>query len=273
MKINWRKIWYGFAIGLSTILLLLSAAGILGVWVIERPLSNITSAVLESVINSAGAVRVLTSGIDQKLEQMQTITNDFSSGIDQLSQATTEGGLVIFMVLLPEEKEQSLREISDSVRATFATASDAFSTGQALYRSIDQLPFVSLPFPSQAQVEQAGQTLAKLQTSVDELQKNTAQIRAGVSGQIDKLGGITDQIAQQIGDSRDRLAKLDARLASLQAVAEQLKKSLQTAIILFSVLITLCLAYGIYTQVEIIRLFVQRWHAQNISSNSEGAAE
>ncbi len=267
MKINWRKIWYGFAIGLSTILLLLSAAGILAVWVIERPLSNFTSAVLESVINSAGAVRELTSGIDQKLEQMQTITNDFSSSIDQLSQATTDKGVI--MLLLPEEKEQSLRESSDSVRATFATVSDALSTGRMLYRSIDQLPFVSLPFPSQAQVEQAGQTLGKLQTSVDELQKNAAQIRAGVSGKIDVLGGITDQIVQQIGDFRDRLAKLDTRLANLQAGAEQLQKSLQTAIILFSVLITLCLAYGIYTQVEIIRLFIQRWHAQNTSSNSE----
>jgi chromosome segregation ATPase len=173
------------------------------------------------------------------------------------------------MVLLPEEKEQSLREISDSVRATFATVSDALSTGRMLYRSIDQLPFVSLPFPSQAQVEQAGQSLAKLQTSVDELQKNIAQIRAGVSGKIDVLGGITDQILQQIGESRDRLAKLDARLANLQAGAERLQKSLQTAIILFSVLITLCLAYVIYTQVEIIRLFVQRWRAQNTSSNSE----
>jgi hypothetical protein len=69
------------------------------------------------------------------------------------------------------------------------------------------------------------------------------------------------------------LAKLDTRLANLQARAEQLQKTLQTAFILFSVLITLCLSYGIYTQVEIIRLFVQRWRAQNISSHSEEAAE
>lgn len=268
---NWRKIWYGLAISLSAIVLLVSAAGIIGVWLVEGPLSRLTSVVLDSVGNSAGAMRTAIGSIDQKLEQMQSITGEFSNSVDQLSQSVTDTGVI--MVLLPEEKEQNLREIGASARTTFEAVSNTLSTSLALYRSIDQLPFVSLPSPSKAQVEEARQTLDQIQTAVDELQKNTAQFRAGVSGQVDRLRESIDQVALKIGDSRDRLATLDARLTRLQESAEQLKRTFQTAIMVFSVFITLALIYVIYTQVEIIRLFAHRWQQLNANSGMTEGAE
>jgi hypothetical protein len=81
-----RKIWYGIAIFLSSLLLLLSVAGIVGVWVTQRALSGTAVQFLDSVSNVTGSLRQTAQTVDQKLASMQDITSSISTASTSLSQ-------------------------------------------------------------------------------------------------------------------------------------------------------------------------------------------
>ena len=123
-----KKILYGFVIGLSGLILLFCLAGIIGVWVVERPLSDATVTLLRVVENSTKVVRTATSRVDQTLAAVQAKTAEISDASNQLSQNVTDKGLVL--VLLPEEKEQQLVETASSIQDTYFGASQGEGTRQ-----------------------------------------------------------------------------------------------------------------------------------------------
>ena len=143
MKTTGRKILYGLAIFMSVLILLLSAAGIVGTWVVEPVVANSAVAVLGAVENVTTNTRQAAQGIDQKLVQVQEISTQVSAASIKLSQNVTDQGLV--KLLLPEQQEQTLVEAISSVKDAFSSLRDKLATGVAFYRSIDQLPFISLP--------------------------------------------------------------------------------------------------------------------------------
>jgi hypothetical protein len=271
MKINARKIWYGASIALSAIAVLLGALGIAATWVVEPGISRSVVGVLTYTQNTAGSARQVVGSIDGQLEQMQGITVDFSDATSQLSQDITDKGLV--MTLLPEEKEQRLVELATGVKDTFDTISTTLSSGISLYRSIDQLPLVSLPSPSRAQIDEAEKSIAEVRSSVQSLQESVSQVRLGTATQVNRLKQASDQVALRIVAARERLSRLDSRLTAVQGRAEQLKATLPTVFLLSAIAATLFLAYVIYTQVEIIRLSRQRWQAGTILAEEVQASE
>jgi len=101
--------------------------------------------------NITGSLRQATDGLDQKLERMQAVSTYISTSSATLSQNDNDKGLILLM--LPEEQGQNLAALSSSVKESIGTLRGTLSTGLVIYRSIDQLPFVSPPAPSQDQVD------------------------------------------------------------------------------------------------------------------------
>lgn len=266
-----RRIWYGIAIFLSGFVLLLSAVGIAGVWITERALANTAVQMLEAVDRVTGSLREATKGIDQKLEHMQEVSTFISTASDRLSQKVIDKG--VFLLLLPEEKEQNLIEMSSSVKEAVSPLRDVLSTGLGLYRTIDQLPFINLPSPSQEQVDQIEESVGGIQSTADSLESEIAAFRSGTSDQIGKVTSWADQLTARLGESRDRLANLDARLAIVQETLAQLQQTVVRVLVLLAILVTLLLAWVIYSQVEVIRLYRQSWKASGTESRVEGTPD
>ncbi len=111
-----RRIWYGTAIFLSGLVLLISAISIVGVWLTERNLVKATEEILESAQKVSQIVRGTAAEIDQKLESMQATTTFISTATIKIEQKVIDQGLIL--LLLPEEKEQNLVDLSGSVKDT-----------------------------------------------------------------------------------------------------------------------------------------------------------
>jgi hypothetical protein len=62
-----------------------------------------------------------------------------------------------------------------------------------------------------------------------------------------------------LGQSRDQLANLDAKLVAAQEGLIRLQRTVVQAFLLVTSLVTLLLAWVIYSQVELLRLYGQRW--------------
>jgi peptidoglycan hydrolase CwlO-like protein len=93
------------------------------------------------------------------------------------------------------------------VQETVGTLRDNLSAGLAIYHSIDQLPFVSLPAPSQEQVDKIQSSVGDIQSAVDSLQSDITSFRSGVSGKINKVQPCADLLTSRLGQSRDNPAR------------------------------------------------------------------
>ena len=112
-----RKILYALVIVMSSLILLLNVAGIIGVWTVGRSLGNAAVAVFKVVENSAKDIQASALKVDGVLERFQAKTTEITDATQKISQNITDKGLVL--VLLPEEREQQLIENIGSVRDTF----------------------------------------------------------------------------------------------------------------------------------------------------------
>ncbi len=167
--------------------------------------------VLEAVGNVTGSLRQAIQGVDQKLERMQSASIFISTASDRISDKVTDQGLI--MLLLPEEARSKTdhtfhigyRDRQYSKRYTIG--------GIGMYHTIDLLPFVSLPAPSQEQVDNIASTVDDIQSAVDAVLTSIVAFRSGASDQISKVETGADLLTTRLGQSRDRLTELDTRLA------------------------------------------------------------
>ena len=122
-----RKIWYGAAIVLSALILLLSVAGVIGAWAGQSSLSNFTVALLVAVEDTAGGLRQVTGTIDGGVGEVQSISNEVSDISTQISQNVENRGLIALLLLAlacmdfqPRKGWKNIQERHE----TFAAVSD-----------------------------------------------------------------------------------------------------------------------------------------------------
>ena len=266
-----HRIWFGIAIFLSCLVVLLSAAGIAGVWVTQRALSNTVVQLLDSVSNVTGSLRQTAQTVDQKLASMQDITSSISTASLSLSQQVADQGLI--QLLLPDQKTQSLSDLSASIKDAISNLRDTLTAIKGIYQTIDSIPFVNLPAPTQDQIDKFGASITTIQTAVDEVTNGITAFRAGASEKISIVTQAADQLTGRLGDARSRLAELDTRLANVQDRLAQLQQIAVVALFILSVLGSLFLAWVIYTQIEVIRIYSLRWRTAGASAGIEPAAE
>lgn len=263
-----HRIWDGAAIFLSGLMILICVAGIAGLWLTERALSNSIIQVSDAFVDITESIRRVPQGVDLKLEEMQVVSVSISTATEEISQKVTDKGLVL--LLLPEEKEQNLIELSASMKERVSMMREMLSAGLAIYHSMNQLPFVNLPAPGQEQVDQAGESIEAVHSAVNQLESEITAFRSGASDRIDRVGQGADLLTSRIDQSRKRLADLDARLVLVQEKLEELKQTLLRVLILTSILISLLLAWVIYSQIELIRMYLPRWKATRSSASTKG---
>jgi hypothetical protein len=252
-----KKILYACVIGMSSLILLGSIVGIIGVWLVERPLSDAAVTTLSLVEKSTAIVRASNTRVDQALAGLQVKTTEISDASQQLSQNVADKGLVL--VLLPEEKEQQLINTASSVRDTYTGIRESIGKGLDLYRSINRMPFVSLPGLSDEQMAKIDASVSKTQSLAEALRSEIADFRTGVASTIEKVDAAATLLNNEITQVRDTLSELDSRLAALEVLMIRLQQVIPSVLLVIAVIISLVFAFIIFTQVELIRLYINRW--------------
>ena len=252
-----RKIWYGSAIALSGLVLVLCAAGIIGTWVVERTLADLAVTLFAAVEDTAGGVRQFAGRIDQGADEVRAISSEVSSVSTQISQNVEDQGLI--RLLLPEEKEQKLDTTIQSVQDTLNTITDVAASVMELYNSIDRLPLVSLPRASQVRVDEIQGSVAETQANIEALRQGVQDVRAGAAGQIGRVTEVADRVTGAMDALKSDLAALDSDLAAAQDFSIRMQSRIPALFAILAVVATLFFVYVGYTQVEVIRLFLGRW--------------
>jgi DNA repair ATPase RecN len=252
-----KKILYSFVIALCALVILVSVTGAVGAWAVRRPAIETTVAILKVVEGTARTIQQSTGRVDQGLVRLQGVAEEISGASEKIGQNIADKGLV--MTLLPEEEEQKLISAADSVKEAFTSIQETISAALELYRSIDRLPFVSLPAPDPEQVQKIQTSIAQVETVVATLRTSIADFRSGVTNKIDQVTGALTSLNSDLERVRNDLKQLNEKLAALEALAIKLQQTIPGVLTALVVILTLFLAFLIYTQVEVILLFVKRW--------------
>ena len=266
-----RKIWYGLAITLSALVILLSAAALVGTWVGGNTLSSATTQVLVVVEGTADSLSTIVEGIDLKVAGLEETSLAITEATNQLSQNVTDKGLAL--TLLPEEREQKLVTQAQELQQNIKAVGNTLRDGLELYQSIDSLPFISLPKPEQQTISKLEQDIAEIQESIQEVVLGIQTFRDGVSSEIDRVTGLLDGITDRLTNTRQTLEQLNSRLQALQDLAARIRSKVTLVFTSLSTILTLFLAWVIYTQIEIIRAYLQRWKGLQPESISSLPAE
>ena len=219
-----RKIWYGLGIAFCVMVILIGAAGVVGIWVVGNTLSSVTGQMLVVVENTAGGLSSIVVQIDQEVAGLEETSTAISEATSQLSQNVTDKGLIL--TLLPEEREQKLAAQAEELQQNLNSVGEALNAGLELYQSIDKLPFVSLPKPEPQTVASLEQTIADIQGTIQEVMQGTQDFRAGVSEEIGKVTGLLDDITAKLTEARQNLAQFNNSLEALQSLAAGLRSKI-----------------------------------------------
>jgi hypothetical protein len=252
-----RKVLYALVIFMSGLIIFLNVAGIIGVWTVGRMISNATVAVLKVVENTANTIQESTAKMDARLVTFQEKVNEIMEATQKLSGNVSDKGLI--MVLLPEEQEQQLTDKAGSVRDSLNTIKESLSTAVELYRSVDEMPFINLPTLDKDQREQLDQALDQTQSQTGTLRSEIADFRSGVTEKVDKVEAAANKLNERIQNARDRVAKLDAKMAALKAFSIRAQHDIPIIFNTIFVILSLLFAFVIWTQVEMIRNYTARW--------------
>jgi hypothetical protein len=252
-----RKIWYGFIIFLSGLVILVCAVGAIGTWVVEQSVSDSAVELLGVVENGAGGIRNAATRVDGRLGEAQQVTIGISQSVQQVSQNITDKGLLL--TLLPEEQEQRLVDLADQLRESFGAVQELVAAGLQMYQTINRMPFVSLPGPDPEQVESIQSTLDSVRSDVDEARGAIEEVRSGAAARVDRVTNAVVMLSGRLQEGRDKLAALDSQLATVQERADSLQQTIPNLLVVLAILLTLFLIYVGYTQVEVIRLYVSKW--------------
>ena len=252
-----KKILYVLVIVMSSLIIFLNVAGIIGAWTVGRMVSNAAVTVFKIVENSAKEIQASAQKVDGVLERFQARTTEITDATRKISQNVADKGLVL--LLLPEEREQQLTDNIGSVRDTFGGIKESFTKAVELYRSIDAMPFVNLPSLSEDQLKNIEETMGETQSQAETLRSEIADFRSGAADKIDKVEFAADRLGETIQRGRDRVAQVDSRMAKLAAFSIRMQHDIPIIIMILSVILSVILAYVIWTQFEIIRLYAANW--------------
>lgn len=252
-----RKILYVVVISLSVLIILFSFIGLIGIWAVQRPLTDAVVSIMVLVEETASLGQQITVKVDGIIERAEEITTGFSSASSELSGEVTDKGVV--MVLLPEENELKLTETINSAEETFAEIRAVINNILNLYQSINSIPFVNLPGMSEDQLEGIAASIDETSDKVASLRAEIQAFRDGVTEKIDLVAEATTQLTAEISKLRSELARLTTSLAEIETLAKQLIVIIPGILIGSAVVLTIFFAFIIYTQVEVIHLYTLRW--------------
>jgi hypothetical protein len=255
-------------IAVSVLVLLICAAGIAGIWVVEEAASSATVQMLRAVDNVAQIMRDGITRVDTSLETFGESVSTVESASAQLSQNVSDKGLVL--TLLPTTKEQELTAAAQSVRDDFAAIRDFLNATKEMVQAINRLPFINSPGDELASIETLQDRMNKMTAGVQVLKTGIAEFRSQAAANISQITQAITNLNNLLTEMRSDLAEADAELNTIQIQSRKLQQLLPIILLSSAIAMTLVAIWIGYSQFVMINRALR--HLRNLGS-SETAIE
>ncbi len=207
----------------STLVLLLSLAGIVGTWIVRDKLSTALVDLITNVETMAASVKQGLDQLDATLTQAGDQVTALEQGVQTLGTNAEENKPLL--TGLSGAIKGALGPLLDKAQELMTSLSEAVAAVNSAIEAINAIPFLSADIPEITALDELSQELesfsSEVQGLVTTIDEKSSEIINGVTSTLttplSKMGGTLDQmeatisgLSQQVGDVQQGLSNLQS---------------------------------------------------------------
>ena len=239
----------------------LSVFGIVAVWSLDRRATEIALKGFGLVETAVGLVDAGVARIDGLIATTRTEVRQASETITAVGARAEANGPVLNA--LNERLETSLAPRIGQMQQALAPVRDAVGTIGNAVSMANSLPMVADRAPRLAAVDETFNLLEQLTADSTQLRGTLRALAVAPRGQVTAeavavLTGLTQRIEMRLGEVQAGVQGIHADVAALQLRLDARKSRLLFLFNLLALLLTLMLAWILYSQIVVIRHYRAR---------------
>ena len=244
------------AITVAVLFIGLSLFGIVGVWLVDRRATEIALKGFGLVETAVGVVNAGVARVDDLIATSRTEVRQASETITAVG-ARAEANSPVLNAL-NERLETSLAPRIAQMQQALAPVRDAVGTIGNAVSLVNSLPMVADRAPRLAALDEAFNRLEELSADTTQL-RGTLRALAGAQKSevtaetVATLTGLTQRIDTRLGEVQASVQGVQADIAALQVRLDARKSRVLFVFNLLALLVTLMLAWILYSQIVVIR--------------------
>lgn len=256
-----HKIAAGFLIGLSSLILLASLAGMILAWVYNEPLTLEAVTRLEDVETQLTQIQSDLRDAKTEVERALRIIQSAEDALASLTQQTADAKEILEQV--NQTLDDELIPGLDSTRARIGEVRTVLEDLRASLEQLNSLPFVELNIPGDDLLNNIITGVDSLDTEIANVQDLAQRASVFISDTSYLLGGDFETTKQNLQDLLIVLKGYDTKLTDWLAQVQTLKESAPGWIDNASLSLTLVLFWFAFSQLGLILHGLSLWLGEN----------
>jgi phage shock protein A len=255
------------AIGLAAVFIVLSLGGIFGVWFVNRKAYDIALKTFGVIEVGMGIVDAGVGRVEELIATSRTEVQQAAETIRAIGGQAVANGPVL--KALNERLETRLTPRIAQMREALAPVRDALGRVGNAVSMVSALPGMAERAPRLAALDDALDRIEGMSADTTQLRSTlktlvTAQNRDVTTETIGILNNLTQRIDTRLGEVQSNVQAVRVEVKALQERVDKRKSRLLFAFNLTAMLVTLMLAWIVYTQVVVIQ-----HHREKLSGESK----
>ena len=256
-----RKILAGVLIGLSSIMLVLSMAGIGAAWVYNDPLTRASTARVQGIDSKLAQIQTDLQNAKAEVERALRMIESVEQALASLTGQTSDAKNILEQVnsTLDDQLIPGLKTTRENISQVRGTLEGLRTT----LEKVNTLPFVDLNIPGDELLASILSGMDALNSEIVNVQDLAQRASTFVSDTSYLLGGDFTETKQYLNDLLLVLKDYDSQVTDWRAQAKILIESLPGWIDLASVVLTFCLLWFGLSQVSLLLHGLSLWKGGN----------
>ncbi|HSR47464.1 MAG TPA: hypothetical protein VLL77_05695 [Anaerolineales bacterium] len=247
-----RKIGAWAMLVLGGLGVLLLVAGIVSVWALNTPATNLLTSTIETVLGPLQQAQTGLQEVDAALDSAQTAVTDMQLQVEKIGVDLQADSLILKK--LGELVGDDLLTSVDNALETLGRLKLTLAGIQGILDGLDNLPFVDLPEWAQ----DISDAITEIERVGGEVRETLAALEAVRLGAIEKaVSAVTDkakQIEGRLTNVQTRVQTAESRLDQIVGTLEGWRDGLPRLIDVASIIVTLLLAWLAFGQWALLSL-------------------
>ncbi len=249
------------AIAVAGLFIVLSLAGIFGVWFVSRKASDVA-------LKGFGVIEIGVGVVDAGVGRVDDLIATSRTEVRQAAETITAvGGQALanspVLTALNERLEMSLAPRLAQMQETLAPVRDALGKVSNAVSMVSTLPGMAERAPRLAALDEALNRIEGMSADATQLRSTLKALATAQSGgltpeTIATLNKLTQRIDTRLGEVRTNVQAVRVEVKALQERLDKRKSRLLFAFNLAALLSTLMFAWVVYTQVVVINHHKQK---------------
>jgi len=248
-------------VAVAALFIVLSLLGIVGVWSVDRRATEIALKGFSLVETAVGVIDAGVARMDAVVATTRAEVRQAAETISAIGARAEANSPVL--TALHERLETSLTPRIGQMQQLLQPVRDAVRTIASAVSVVNSLPMVADRSPRLAALDDAFNRLEQLSADSTQLRGTLRALAVAPRGQVTAeavavLTGLTQRIEMRLGEVQAGVQGIHADVAALQLRLEARKSRLLFLFNLLALLVTLMLAWILYSQIVVIRHYRAR---------------